>query len=293
MSRWKRSNRGRAGRRHAARVRIHDAAAGVVLVVSSSLRPRFSAGVPEPAARFVSKEIVYPSDTAQTRNCSRLRLHVPWRTCGVLQKTTTLPAVPVEQNGSGVAAMRKEVYDSYGNLTWLMDERGFITRLKYDVVTGAVTQRIDDVDTAQVSDEPAAGKRPRAAGYTGHRLRARRPGPHHANARPGHTVDIGGTATSVGGDLDRLQRRNHQVRSGQCFATGTVPNCTLHPDQPGLDHQVRPGRATCWSRSRPCAARRPASSCPATRSPQSGIRRLDHEPVQANAACWIPRASTT
>jgi hypothetical protein len=30
-----------------------------------------------------------------------------------------------------------------------MDERGFITRLKYDVVTEAVMQRIDDVDAPQ------------------------------------------------------------------------------------------------------------------------------------------------
>ncbi len=125
------------------------------------------------------------------------------------QKTTTLPAVPTEQNGSGVAATRKEVFDTYGNLTWIMDERGFITRLKYDVVTGAVTQRIDDVDTAQVSDEPAGWETP-----TGGGLHLVTDFEHDDQGRitqtlgPVHTVDIGGTATSVrAGDLDRLRRR--------------------------------------------------------------------------------------
>lgn len=64
-----------------------------------------------------------------------------------------------------MSATRKEVYDAYGNLIWIMDGRGFITRLKYDVVTGAVTQRIDDVDTAQVSDEPAGWETPTGGGY--------------------------------------------------------------------------------------------------------------------------------
>ena len=51
------------------------------------------------------------------------------------------------QNGPGVAASRGEYFDTYGNLTWQMDERGLITSTSYDIPTGAVTQRIDDVDT--------------------------------------------------------------------------------------------------------------------------------------------------
>lgn len=68
------------------------------------------------------------------------------------------------QNGSGFAATQKEYFDEYGKLTWVMHERGFITRLKYDIVTGALTRRIDDVDTSQVTDEPAGWETPTGDG---------------------------------------------------------------------------------------------------------------------------------
>ena len=58
-------------------------------------------------------------------------------TSRVQQRTTTLPAIPTSQNGSGVAATRRDYYDSYGNLTWHMDERGFLTRTTFDLPTGA------------------------------------------------------------------------------------------------------------------------------------------------------------
>ena len=70
------------------------------------------------------------------------------------QRVTTLPVVSVAQNGSGVAATRREYFDTYGNLTWHMDERGFLTRTRYDLVTGAVIQRIEDVDTVPLPESP-------------------------------------------------------------------------------------------------------------------------------------------
>jgi len=45
-------------------------------------------------------------------------------TVQVENRTTTLPAIPTEQNGSGVAAQRGELFDLHGNLTWIKDERG-------------------------------------------------------------------------------------------------------------------------------------------------------------------------
>jgi hypothetical protein len=45
----------------------------------------------------------------------------------VQQKTTTWPVISTAQNGSGVAAQMLEYFDTYGNLIWKMDERGFIT----------------------------------------------------------------------------------------------------------------------------------------------------------------------
>ena len=63
-----------------------------------------------------------------------------------------LPAVPADQNGSGTTDTRIERFDPYGYPTWTQDARGFLTRSEHDVATGALVQRIDDVDTSQVSD---------------------------------------------------------------------------------------------------------------------------------------------
>ena len=67
----------------------------------------------------------------------------------MLERTTTLPAVPIAQNGSGVAATRTERFDLYGNLIWLKDERGYITYREYDLVTGALRRTIEDVDDSR------------------------------------------------------------------------------------------------------------------------------------------------
>ena len=114
------------------------------------------------------------------------------------QKITTLPVIPEDQNGSGIPATRREYYDEYGNLTWKMDERGFLTRMAYDIPTGALTQRIDDVDTAQVSDSPSGWTTPADGGrhvitdFT-HDSQGR----NIKTLRPEHEIDIGGTATMI------------------------------------------------------------------------------------------------
>lgn len=73
----------------------------------------------------------------------------------VEQKTTTWPAITTAQNGSNSSNSRIERYDQYGNLIWIKDERGFLTRFKYDAASGGLVQRIDDVATGQISDSPA------------------------------------------------------------------------------------------------------------------------------------------
>src|SRR5690606_20865818 len=78
---------------------------------------------------FPSEETVYPSadQPAETIVTSHsYTFHSG--SCQIQEQTTTLPAVPIGQNGTGVAATRKQVFDLQGNLTWLMDERGIITR---------------------------------------------------------------------------------------------------------------------------------------------------------------------
>ena len=114
------------------------------------------------------------------------------------QKTTTLPSVSSGQNGSGIAAVRKEYFDTYGNLEWVMDERGFITRMKYDVVTGAITQLIQDVDTSQQTGVPSGWETPTGGGqnletdFDHDEL-----GRTTQSLGPEHAIDLDGEATSV------------------------------------------------------------------------------------------------
>lgn len=130
----------------------------------SSSSSSSSSGCTNPSY-FLSKLTEYPSDTDQTKKVITTYAYTFYSgTCAIQQKTTTLPVVSSDQFGSGVAATKKEYFDQYGNLTWSMDERGFITRMKYDIVTGAMTQRIDDVDTSVETDAPSGWTTPSGGG---------------------------------------------------------------------------------------------------------------------------------
>jgi hypothetical protein len=72
-------------------------------------------------------------------------------TVQVEQRTTTLPVVPTIQNGTGVAATTTQIYDQYGNVQWLRDERGFITYRDYDWALGVMTEQIQDVDGTKLT----------------------------------------------------------------------------------------------------------------------------------------------
>ena len=104
-----------------------------------------------------SVNIVLASDTvyrntngtgAQTTNYA-----YTWytNTVGVQSVTQTSPIVTTAQNGSGAANTAVVYYDRYGRATWIKDADGYITYYEYDIVTGAVTKQITDVDTTQTS----------------------------------------------------------------------------------------------------------------------------------------------
>jgi len=148
----------------------------------------------------------------------------------IAQMTTTLPMVPTNQNGSGVAATRREYFDEFGNRTWVMDERGYITRLKFDIPTGAITQRIDDVDTSIETDAPSGWITPSDGG-----LNLITDYEHDDIGRttqtlgPWHTIDINGTATEIRRASWMVYDENPErdiVRTGQGYATGTAPSYT-------------------------------------------------------------------
>ena len=146
----------------------------------------------------ISKQIVYRNEDGT--GAIETGFSYTWHTGTVemQERVTTLPAVPASQNGSGTSATRRDQFDVHGYRTWQMDERGFITRRKYDVPTGTVVQRIDDVDTGLTVDEPTGWTTPSGGGlnlvtdYEHDEL-----GRETQELGPQHTIDIGGTATNV------------------------------------------------------------------------------------------------
>ncbi|NQT15552.1 MAG: RHS repeat-associated core domain-containing protein, partial [Planctomycetes bacterium] len=85
-------------------------------------------------------------------------------TLAVEQHTTTLPAVPTAQNGSGVSATRVERFDTDGRTVWTRDERGYLTHHEYDPATGNRLVSIADVETDLVDDEPSGWTTPADGG---------------------------------------------------------------------------------------------------------------------------------
>ncbi len=73
----------------------------------------------------------------------------------VEESIRTLPVVSTEENGTGVAYQEKTVFDEDGRAVWEMNGRGVITFRAYDAATGALVQRIDDVDTSRMTGVPA------------------------------------------------------------------------------------------------------------------------------------------
>ena len=76
-------------------------------------------------------------------------------TLQVKEVIRTLPVVSTEENGMGVAYQEKTVFDEDGRVNWQMNGRGVITFRSYDPATGALIQRIEDVDTSRMSGVPA------------------------------------------------------------------------------------------------------------------------------------------
>jgi hypothetical protein len=174
----------------------------------------------------VSKEIAYPDDTNDTITITTsydYTFHAG--TNQIERKTTTYPVISAAQNGSGAANSQVEIFDLYGNRTWLKNERGFLTRYQYDVPTGALRQQIDDVDTAQVTDEPAGWSTPTGGGlHLITDLEFDALGRTTQDLGPVHTLDIAGTATTArDANWTVYDDVNATTRVGRGYATGTAP----------------------------------------------------------------------
>ena len=144
-------------------------------------------------------------------------------TVQVLQKVTTLPAVPVTQNGAGVSAVQQEQYDRFSHMLWEQGPRGFIDHFVYAVPTGARLQMIEDVNPSEFS-LPSGWSRPSgllpplnlvtdyevdALGRTTQTL-----GPKH----PVNGVEVRTAAWAV------YQDAQHQVWTARGYAVGAPAN---------------------------------------------------------------------
>ncbi|MEJ7594318.1 MAG: hypothetical protein WKF77_22505 [Planctomycetaceae bacterium] len=179
----------------------------------------------------LSKQIDYPDAAIQTTKIETTFAYTWYTgTYQVKQKTTTLPVISTDQNGSGTAATRKEYFDEYGNQTWQMDERGFITRVKYDIATGAITQQIQDVDTSVETDAPAGWTTPSGGGLNlTTDFESDDQGSITQSLGPSHSIDINGTATTVRRAVWMVHvesESGRETRTAVGYATGSAGSYT-------------------------------------------------------------------
>lgn len=120
-------------------------------------------------------------------------------------KQTTWPAVGTSQNGSGSANSMTEYFNQQGYRTSVTNENSVQTAFQYDIVTGAMTRRTDDVGgLALVTDYEFddQGRTTQALG-------------------PVHTIDISGTATSIRqATWTVYDDPNFTVRVGRGYVSG-------------------------------------------------------------------------
>jgi len=147
----------------------------------------------------------------------------------VKELITTQPVVPTTENGNGVAGVTKQVYDRFGRMTWEMNPRGVITFMSYVEATGALLQRIEDVNTTLMSGVPtgwvAYGEHlitDYVSDGLGREVQQRGPW-HEVQLREGDT-----TATAIRRvEFTTYDDEAHEVRRASGYLTGDNPTPTF------------------------------------------------------------------
>ena len=140
-------------------------------------------------------------------------------------RTTILPVVATGQNGSGAAVTQAELFDVFGRSIWSRDERGFLTAYVKDSVTGALSRRIDDVNTT-ILPCPAGWTTPSGGGlhlisdferdFFGREI---------ASYGPEHDIDHDGVVTRIRRAAWTVYRDTQfETWSASGFVTGVAPN---------------------------------------------------------------------
>jgi len=70
----------------------------------------------------------------------------------ITQVEVTHPIVTTSQNGPNEAVVESSVIDRYGRTVWHVDGGGYLVYQEFDDASGAVTYRIDDVDSSETGD---------------------------------------------------------------------------------------------------------------------------------------------
>lgn len=148
----------------------------------------------------VASEIVNRSDAGGGSSPATTAYEYQWYS-GTLQVqliTTTPPVIPTTQNGDNTAHPRYEYYDTYGRITWQQDALGFLSRTQYDNQSGAVVQRIVDVDTNVVSGAPLGWSTPSGGGLNlVTDVTVDSQGRSVQELGPVHQVSLSGVATNI------------------------------------------------------------------------------------------------
>jgi RHS repeat-associated protein len=74
----------------------------------------------------------------------------------IKKRTTTLPSIGSGQNGSGVATVQEEYYDTVGRLRWTVNGEGYIDYYSYHPVSGGLAYRAEDISPT-TSDSDVTG----------------------------------------------------------------------------------------------------------------------------------------
>tara|TARA_R110002072_G_C7976780_1_gene535574 strand:+ start:9789 stop:15815 length:6027 start_codon:yes stop_codon:yes gene_type:complete len=136
----------------------------------------------------------------------------------VASRTTTLPVIPTDQNGSGVANSFSETIDLYNNTTEVTNEEGIKTSWTFDIPTGSVKQQIADVGSSPHFNL--------TTDYTLDNL-----GRTTQQLGPAHDIDISGTMTEIRtATWTVYDDPGHQLRVGMGYQqTGSGTDTLINP----------------------------------------------------------------
>jgi len=84
----------------------------------------------------------------------------------IKKKTTTMPTVGSTQNGSAVATVREEYFDTLGRLRWAQDGEGYIDYYSYHPVSGGLAYSARDISPTTSDSDVTSGSAGNWEGWT-------------------------------------------------------------------------------------------------------------------------------